>query len=69
MPRGLVNAFTENFEKLGGKVVLAQAVNAGDTDMRPVLTHHRRRRPEIVYHPIFVAEGASSPRRSAKYRG
>jgi len=55
--QGLVNAFTENFEKLGGKVVSAQAVNAGDTDMRPVLTTIAAAGPEIVYYPIFVAEG------------
>ncbi len=55
--QGLVNAFTENFVALGGTVVSAQAVNAGDTDMRPVLTTIAAEGPEIVYYPIFVAEG------------
>ena len=35
---GLATAFADNFKKLGGEIVSEQAVNVGDTDMRPVLT-------------------------------
>jgi branched-chain amino acid transport system substrate-binding protein len=49
--------FIENFKKLGGEIVSEQAVNRGDTDMRPVLTTIASTGPEIIYYPIFVAEG------------
>jgi branched-chain amino acid transport system substrate-binding protein len=55
--QGLVNAFAENFKGLGGEVVSEQAVNVGDTDMRPVLTTIASAAPEAIYYPIFIAEG------------
>lgn len=55
---GLVNAFIENYKALGGEIVSEQAVNAGDTDMRPVLTTIASAGPEAIYYPIFIAEGA-----------
>lgn len=55
--QGLVNAFTENYKALGGEVVSEQAVNIGDTDMRPVLTTIASAAPEAIYYPIFIAEG------------
>jgi branched-chain amino acid transport system substrate-binding protein len=55
--QGLAAVFAENFRKLGGEVVSEQAVNVGDTDMRPVLTTIAAAGPEIIYYPIFVAEG------------
>ena len=55
--QGLVGAFTENFEKAGGKIVSAEAIQPGDTDMRPVLTKIATTKPEMIYYPIFVAEG------------
>lgn len=55
--QGLVGAFTENFEKAGGKIVSAEAIQPGDTDMRPVLTKIATTKPEMLYYPIFVAEG------------
>ena len=54
--QGLANAFAENFEKLGGEIVSEQAVNVGDTDMRPVLTTIAAAKPEFIYFPIFIAE-------------
>ncbi len=55
--QGLVNAFAENFKALGGEIVSEQAVNTGDTDMRPVLTTIASAAPEAIYYPIFIAEG------------
>ncbi len=55
--QGLVNAFAENFKALGGEIVSEQAVNVGDTDMRPVLTTVAAAGPEAIYYPIFIAEG------------
>ena len=55
--QGLVNAFAENFKALGGEIVSEQAVNTGDTDMRPVLTTIASAGPEAIYYPIFIAEG------------
>jgi len=55
--QGLVNAFAENYKALGGELVSEQAVNIGDTDMRPVLTTVAAAAPEAIYYPIFIAEG------------
>ena len=55
--QGLVTAFAENFKALGGEIVSEQAVNVGDTDMRPVLTTVAAAGPELIYYPIFIAEG------------
>lgn len=55
--QGLVGAFTENFTSMGGAVGAAEAIAPGDTDMRPVLTKIATTKPELLYYPIFVAEG------------
>jgi branched-chain amino acid transport system substrate-binding protein len=49
--------FSKGFEALGGEVVAAEAVNVGDTDMRPVLTRIKASEPELIYFSAFVAEG------------
>jgi branched-chain amino acid transport system substrate-binding protein len=54
--QGLANVFVESFKELGGEIVSEQAVNVGDTDMRPVLTTIAAAGPEIIYYPIFTAE-------------
>ncbi len=43
-------------KELGGEIVSEQAVNVGDTDMRPVLTTIAAASPEFIYYPIFTAE-------------
>ena len=55
---GLVNAMAEAFEELGGTVVAREAVNVGDTDMRPLLERIKAAGPEGIYFGGFVAEGA-----------
>ena len=53
----LQQLFAEKFAELGGEVVAQEAVNVGDTDMRPVLTTIAALEPDIIYAPIFPAEG------------
>ncbi len=53
----LANVFADNFKKLGGTVTAVEAVNVGDKDMKPVLTRIAAGKPDIVYFPVFIAEG------------
>lgn len=53
---GLATVFNEEFEKLGGELVVATAVNKGDTDMRPVLTEIASAEAELIFFPIFQPE-------------
>ncbi|MCL5950364.1 MAG: branched-chain amino acid ABC transporter substrate-binding protein [Chloroflexi bacterium] len=55
--QGLVSVFVDNFQKAGGKVTNQEAVNVGDKDMKPVLTRIAANKPQLIYFPIFVAEG------------
>jgi branched-chain amino acid transport system substrate-binding protein len=54
---GLAGVFNAVFEELGGEIVLATAVNKGDTDMRPVLTSVAASGAELIFFPIFQPEG------------
>jgi branched-chain amino acid transport system substrate-binding protein len=53
----LANVFAETFKKLGGTITAQEAVNLGDKDMKPVLTRIAAGKPDLIYYPIFVAEG------------
>ncbi|HEX2026912.1 MAG TPA: branched-chain amino acid ABC transporter substrate-binding protein [Nitriliruptorales bacterium] len=53
---GLTTQFGEFFKDLGGEIVLATAINKGDTDMRPVLTEVVASQPDLVFMPIFQPE-------------
>lgn len=53
----LQQVFADVFRELGGTITAQEAVNVGDTDMRPVLTSIARTKPEFLYYPIFIAEG------------
>ncbi len=53
----LANVFADSFKKLGGTVTAVEAVNVGDKDMKPVLTRVAAGKPELVYFPVFIAEG------------
>jgi len=53
----LQQVFTDHFTELGGEVVAQEAVNVGDTDMRPVLTSIATNQPDFLFYPIFAAEG------------
>jgi branched-chain amino acid transport system substrate-binding protein len=54
---GLANSFANTFKKLGGEIVAQEAVQVGATDMKPVLTAIASKGPELIFYPIFVAEG------------
>lgn len=53
----LQQVFADRFTELGGEVTAQEAVNVGQTDMRPVLTTIAATEPEFLYYPIFIAEG------------
>jgi branched-chain amino acid transport system substrate-binding protein len=54
--RGLTDTFEKAFTELGGEVVLATAVNKGDSDMRPVLNAVATSGAELVFLPVFSPE-------------
>jgi branched-chain amino acid transport system substrate-binding protein len=49
--------FAEVFQELGGTITAQEAVNVGDTDMKPVLTSIATGSPALIYFPIFEPEG------------
>jgi len=53
----LQQVFADSFEEMGGTITSQEAVNVGDTDMRPILTTIAVDSPELIYYPIFIAEG------------
>lgn len=53
---GLTGQFGEFFTAGGGEVVLATAVNKGDTDMRPILQEIEALAPDVIFMPIFQPE-------------
>lgn len=53
----LQQVFADEFTALGGTITIQEAVSKGQTDMGPVLTRVAATNPEVVYFPIFVAEG------------
>jgi len=55
--KGLTNGFREEFEQLGGKIVLDATVNKNDANMEPVLTTVINSRAEMVFFPLFQPEG------------
>jgi branched-chain amino acid transport system substrate-binding protein len=55
---GLQQAFADAFtEVFGGEVLAQEAIQVGDTDFKPLLTQIAQDAPDILYFPIFVAEG------------
>ena len=54
---GLASVFADVFAELGGTVTSFEAINKGDTDMRPVLTSIGVDSPQALYFPIFEPEG------------
>lgn len=53
----LQQVFVDEFTALGGEIVLQEAVQKQQTDMKPVLTAVAAAQPEVLYYPIFTAEG------------
>lgn len=55
---GLASSFGDWFEnELGGEVVLPTSVNEGDENMRPVLTDAAAEEPDLIFMPLYEAEG------------
>jgi branched-chain amino acid transport system substrate-binding protein len=53
----LQQVFADEFTALGGEIVAQEAVSKGQTDMSPALTTISAAQPELLYFPVFVAEG------------
>lgn len=55
---GLATAFGDWFEtELGGEVVLATSVSEGDENLRPMLTDAAAEEPDMIFMPLYEAEG------------
>jgi branched-chain amino acid transport system substrate-binding protein len=65
----LVSVFAEEFAALGGEIVAQEAVQRGQTDMKPVLTAVAAAGPEAIYYPIFTAEGGFMTAQSKEVAG
>lgn len=55
--QALQQVFAENFVALGGTITAQEAVQKLDTDMHAVLTTVAAGAPEMIFFPVFVAEG------------
>jgi branched-chain amino acid transport system substrate-binding protein len=53
----LQQVFADNFTELGGEITTQEAVDRGQTDMATVLSNVAATEPELLYYPIFTAEG------------
>jgi branched-chain amino acid transport system substrate-binding protein len=65
----LVGVFAEEFAAKGGEIVAQEAVQKGQTDMKPVLTAVAASGPEAIYYPIFTAEGGFMTAQSKEVAG
>jgi len=65
----LQQVFAEMFESLGGTITAQEAVNWGDTGMRPILTTIAVDSPEFLYYPIFISEGAQITMQAGEVAG
>jgi branched-chain amino acid transport system substrate-binding protein len=55
----LQQVFADNFKsKCDGKITAQEAITVGQTDFNSVLTQIASGKPDLLYYPIFVAEGA-----------
>ena len=65
----LQEVFANTFVELGGTITAQEAVNVGDTDMRPILTTIAADAPDFLYYPIFIPEGAQITRQAGEIAG
>jgi branched-chain amino acid transport system substrate-binding protein len=54
---GLANAFAAAFEAAGGTITDQVSIQTGESDYSSILTDLATGGPELLYYPIFVAEG------------
>ena len=65
----LAQVFARTFKQMGGTVTSMEAISPNDTDMRPVLTKIATAKPDIIYYPIFIAEGGFITRQAKEVSG
>ena len=65
----LAQVFARTFKEMGGTVTSMETISPNDTDMRPVLTKIATAKPDIIYYPIFIAEGGFITRQSKEISG
>jgi branched-chain amino acid transport system substrate-binding protein len=53
---GLAKVFTEEFQKLGGKIVANESYSKGDTDFRAQLTAIKQTKPQAVWVPGYYTD-------------
>ena len=53
----LAGVFADTFQEMGGEITAEEAVSKGQTDMSTVLNNVAATEPELLYFPIFTAEG------------
>jgi len=65
----LQEVFANTFKEMGGTITAQEAVNVGDTQMRPILTTIAVGSPDFLYYPIFIPEGAQITRQAGEIAG
>ncbi len=53
---GLAKVFTEEFQKMGGKIVANESYSKGDTDFRAQLTALKQKKPQAVCVPGYYTD-------------
>ncbi len=66
---GLAEAFTSNFTKLGGKVVAAEVVISGSTDLRTQITKIKASKPDAVFLAMNSADSGVSAMKQMRELG
>jgi branched-chain amino acid transport system substrate-binding protein len=66
---GLQQVFADRFVELGGEITVQDAIQVGDTDFTSVLTTVAASPPDVLYYPIFVAEGGLITQQAAQTAG
>lgn len=68
-PLGVSNAFSQAFIALGGEIVAQTQINKGDENMQPVLEAIVQSEAELLFLPVFEAEGSRIVRQSQAIDG
>ena len=66
---GVALMFREEFEALGGQVVMSVTAESGQTDMEAALTEVGFESPDLVYLTLFPAEGAALVLQARQFAG
>jgi branched-chain amino acid transport system substrate-binding protein len=67
---GLANAFANWFEtQYNGQIVEQEAVQVGQKDFKPVLTSIAAKKPDFLYYPVFIPEGAGITQQAREVPG